>query len=114
MERKLAAGQTGGWPVGSNFAGWPADCQGPGIDGRLSGRSPACLRVHRIYFVEEPASLLDLFRSYAFIECEKEREGETEREAAGCGWPVGWLPGSMLGWLLIWVSKWLAGRRAVS
>ena len=45
----------------------------------MSGRSPACSRVHRIYFVEEPARLLDLFRPYAFRDCEREREGETER-----------------------------------
>ena len=77
MEYKLTAGQAGGCSIGSNLAGWPADCQGPGMDGRLSGRSPARLCVHRIYIyiAKEPASLLDIFRSYAFRDCEREREG---------------------------------------
>ena len=72
--------------------------------------STVCIYIYiYIYIAKELASLLDIFRSYAFRDCEREREGETVREAAGCGWPVVWLPGSMLGWLLVWVSKWLAG-----
>ena len=66
----------------------------------MSGRSLACSRVHRTYFVEEPARLLDLFRPYAFRDCERERAGglrgsrptrreierETERDREGGRW----------------------------
>ena len=68
-----STGRASGW-----MAGWPGGCQGPGMDGWLPSRLPACFPARRLPCGAEPGSPFDMFAPLCF-----QMQGERERECKG-------------------------------